>query len=184
MRSVLGKRAILWLLVVAGIAAWRAATVPMANSGTEMRKPVPHHGIVAFELAFSKERAGKILESWGEEGRDAARTNVSWDFLYIVGYVLTLWALTILFALWSGEGKAQAWGFRIASLPFAAGAFDGLENILLLSILRSPESFPGIFSIAAGACAVLKFALLLVVPIFWIRVIVKKVFGGLVRVDG
>jgi len=176
-RTDVQKRIVLWLLVVAGIVIWRAAGAPMGRAEMEMRRPAPHFGIVAYELAFSKDKTTRILNTWGEDGRIAARTSLSWDFLYIVGYVLGLWALTMLFALWSGPGTTLAWGFRIALLPFAAGAFDGLENVLLLSILRYPESFPGILSLAAGACSVLKFALLLVVPVYWILVMVKKVIG-------
>jgi hypothetical protein len=181
-RTDLTRKAVLWLLVLAGIAVWRAAGRPMSRAETVMRRPAPGYGIVAYELAFSKEKAGKILEVWGTEGRAAARKSLSWDFLYIVGYVVALWALTTLFALWSA-GKTRIWGARLALIPFVAGALDGIENILLLSILKSPEAFPAFAPLAAGICASLKFALLLFVPLYWVLAAVRKIFAGLARID-
>jgi hypothetical protein len=178
----MNKKATLWFLLIAGIIVWRAAGGSMSRAEIEMRRPAPHYGIVAYELAFSKEKTSKILDAWGIEGRTAARKNLSWDFLYIVGYVVSLWALTTLFALWSA-GKMRTWGARISLIPLAAGAFDGLENILLFSMLKSPASFPAILPLAAGLCATLKFALLLVVPLYWVLVIGGKIFGGPTRID-
>lgn len=46
------------------------------------------YGIVPFELAFTVERARTILEAWGEQGREAARTSLLIDFGFIPSYAL------------------------------------------------------------------------------------------------
>src|ERR1700744_183106 len=49
-------------------------------------------GIIAFELAGNAERAQRIMTSWGDGGRRAARRSLRLDF----GYMATYGALTAL----------------------------------------------------------------------------------------
>ena len=61
---------------------------PMATS-------VYYYGILDFEFAWTKEQILSIFFTWGEDGMLLQEAGVYWDFLYIFGYVIPLFALIL-----------------------------------------------------------------------------------------
>lgn len=116
------------------------------------------HNIVAFEFAFTPERAGQMMTAWGEVGHAAARQSLWLDFLYMPAYAFFFSGLA-LFAARSASGRWQTLGLWLALTPFVAWAFDAIENVALLSVLPPASPAPTPLMIA-GAAASIKFGLL------------------------
>jgi hypothetical protein len=117
-------------------------------------------GIIPFELAGTTERAREILDSWGRQGRSAARNSLLLDYLFPPTYA-TLQAL-ICDAIAAGLTKRgrrslAAAGPMIGWSQLAAAGFDYAENSALLLVLagrdrRAPR--------VARRAALAKFALI------------------------
>jgi hypothetical protein len=129
----MSRRRALWLLGLASVVLLGILAV------LDMRmQDTGGPGIVAFELAGSSERADEILGQWGEDGRAAARQSLWLDFPYLLAYsaFLSLAVMAIRDA-----GRRNRWrrfagpGTVIAALPWAAGAFDAVEDVNLLLVL-------------------------------------------------
>jgi predicted acylesterase/phospholipase RssA len=122
--------------------------------------------IVDLEFAWTASKLERLLSQWGTppatELLEAARLSFWVDFLFIAAYVLLLsGALISAFRTRpSGDGLVRA-SRKLLLLPVAAGAFDVLENGLLLGVLQNalPTSW---IRFASGAAAV-KFTLIAVV---------------------
>jgi hypothetical protein len=82
--------------------------------------------LLTFEFVCTERRAQQILAGWGDAGRDAARTQLVWDFGFIVGYGLLLWL----------GAKAAGTGRLIVSLGPAAAVADLCENLTLIRLLN------------------------------------------------
>lgn len=150
------------IAMIALAVAWVALSVFLVGKDGEMRD-AGGPGIVAFELAFTEERAVEIRSEWGDEGRDAARTSLRVDFAYLLVYgaLLVLAAMaTRDLAVRRGRRRLAALGSVAILTAAAAPLFDSAENVWLLVALdgHGGEAAPllgGIF-----ACA--KFAALAV----------------------
>jgi hypothetical protein len=117
-------------------------------------------GIIPFELAGTPERARRIMDRWGPEGRSAARMSLLLDYPYLVTYTgLQVAACSAASKALRERGPtllADA-GRVIAPAQVAAGAFDAVENTALLGVLAGrSERLPAVARAAARA----KFALL------------------------
>ena len=60
-----------------------------------MAKAVYLYGILDFEFAWTKEQILTIFFVWGPDGMALQAAGVYWDFLYIFGYVVPLFALIL-----------------------------------------------------------------------------------------
>jgi hypothetical protein len=119
-------------------------------------------GIISFEFAFSVARARLIISSWSPDSQLRAAFIQGLDFLFppIYGVALGFGCLLSHKVLstrrkpLSGSGIIITWGLVMAVIC------DYLENISLVALLfgRLQSSFPQI----AGACAVIKFALIFI----------------------
>jgi hypothetical protein len=123
-------------------------------------------GIVSLELAGTEARAGAIVASWDDGGRNAAISGLWLDFLYLLSYATTL----VLGCAWSArhigrwsEGLSSL-GWHLAWLTVLAAIFDAVENVaLLVQLYKKPRTpWPAV----AFLCASAKFALLIVVVVF------------------
>lgn len=119
-------------------------------------------GIIPFELAGTSERARRIMERWGEDGRAAARTSLLLDYPYLVTYtglgIVSCAAASDVLRRRGARRLADA-GRVIVPAQIAAGAFDAAENAALLGVLGGrDERLPAV----ARACASAKFAILAV----------------------
>ena len=109
-------------------------------------------GIIPFELAGTPERSRRILETWGTDGRTAAKASLVLDYPFLVSYS----GFNIALAGLAGERLPGA--TAIAAAQVAAGACDAAENTALLGVLAtSPD---GRLPAVAATFARVKFALL------------------------
>jgi hypothetical protein len=159
------RRRALWLLAVVTLGLF---AVLLALDGR--MQDAGGHGIVAFEVAFTSDRAQEITSAWGSDGHDAARLSLWLDYLYLIAYGLFLWlAIRAL-----GDALAKRGRERLARMapaisllaPITAGA-DAVEDLFLLLVLGGHADSIG--PPLAGGFATLKFACL-AVAVAWVLV--------------
>jgi hypothetical protein len=137
---------------------------PLANSGF-------FYGILDFEFAWTKDQILIIFTEWGGVGMALQANGVYWDFLYIIGYAVPLFALILLFTR-KLSGKIVDIGLYLCLTPLVAGIFDLVENINLLIMLNDTPNFEPFVPMIASVTAFIKFSLLLVGAIFFLVVLV------------
>ena len=152
------------ILAVLSMVAAFVLMLSMGNINDVLTSSQPGYDIIDFEFAFTEEKAGKILESWGPHLHEA-RKSLYIDFGYLVAYALFLSSVTIFVTL-SLEGTPHRIGRAVAVMPWMAAFLDGIENVCLLYVLSVRIS--GIAVLLAGACASVKFLLVGIVFVFLI----------------
>lgn len=141
------------------IALTVAAGIGVLLIGRQM--PVRGGDIIDLEFVWTPEQALKLLGAWGPEKQQGARQSVWVDFPFIIAYATLLMGLVLLAARGS-LGGLQRLGLRLVAVPWLAGLFDVVENACLLRILQAPTEPPSaLLTGLAGACAAVKFALLI-----------------------
>jgi hypothetical protein len=107
-----------------------------------LRAPETPQGIVTLQLAWTPERARRILGAWAARGwLGRARKSVYVDFPFIAAYSGTLACLGLCagrVAGWGGimdDADAHDFGASVAVAMIAAGACDVAENLALLGVL-------------------------------------------------
>ena len=106
-----------WLIGIGAVALALAVTLLAIDPSSEAEG---NPGIVAWEFAWSEERAAEILADWGDEGQDAARLSLRLDFLYLLAYgafFALACAATRDLAAGRGWGRMAAFG----AWPWCAG---------------------------------------------------------------
>jgi len=167
----------LFLLIVAAIAIVILLTINML-----IFEPLAHlgygYGILDFEFAWTKEQILIIFGVWGDEVMTLQAAGVYWDFLYIVGYTVPLFAL-ILFLSRKLNERILSIGLYMSLTPFIAGIFDIIENINLLIMLNGGSEFASFVPFIASLSATIKFGILIVGAIFFlitlILLVIKKI---------
>jgi hypothetical protein len=86
-------------------------------------------GIIAFELAGNAERAQRIMSTWGDDGRRAARRSLQLDF----GYMVTYGALATLLVDGARRRLGHPAAVRLGVFP--AVVADAVEGVALLKVL-------------------------------------------------
>ena len=137
---------------------------PLANSGFI-------YGILDFEFGWTEDKISAIFTDWGVVGMALQADGVYWDFLYIIGYSVPLFALILLFTR-KLSGKIADIGLYMSLTPFVAGIFDLVENINLLIMLNNTSNFASFVPLTASVTALIKFSFLLVGAIFFLVVLV------------
>ncbi|NVM46064.1 MAG: hypothetical protein HWN79_14200 [Candidatus Lokiarchaeota archaeon] len=136
------------------------------------------YGILDFEFAWTKEQILTIFFTWGPLGMELQAAGVYWDFLYIFGYVVPLFALIVYFSR-RLEDRIATIGLYMSLTPIVAGIFDLIENINLLIMLNDPSDFASFVPLIASLSATIKFGFLIVGAIFFlvalVLVIIKKI---------
>lgn len=138
------------------------------------------HGILAFEFSFSVPRVNVILNAWGQRGREAARDNLLIDFFYMPAYASLFAGFTLLSAR-THLGNLQLVGLWLVPAQILAAAFDALENVMLLTILKTSENVAAAPPLIAGISASIKFILLAVAAIYCIVSLIIWGIGRLRR---
>ena len=167
----------LWILLALSIAvaAWPFFT--MRDLDATLMEPEPHYGIVAFELAYTVEKAEEIVGVWGDDLLPAAKKSLIVDYPFMPAYALLFFSLTRLFALMPG-GRMAALGRRTALFPLTAAVFDAVENLGLLSAVASPDAIPAWAPVVAGISATIKFSLLLLAVLYWPAAVLARLVLG------
>lgn len=117
-------------------------------------------GIIPFELAGTPERARRITDVWGSDGRRAARRSLLLDYAFPPTYA----CLQALGCTVTGD-RYRAGGRRVLAAgagpvawgQLAAAGFDYVENTALLLILAGRD---GRAPAVARRAALAKFGLL------------------------
>ena len=129
------------------------------------------YGILDFEFAWTSDQILIIFADWGGEGIALQSIGVYWDFLYIIGYSVPLFALILIFTR-KLSGKIVDIGLYMSLTPLVAGIFDLIENINLLIMLNDTTDFAPFVPLIASVTALIKFSFLLVGAIFFLVVLV------------
>ena len=137
---------------------------PLANSDF-------FYGILDFEFAWTSEQISIIFTDWGGEGMALQAAGIYWDFFYIIGYSVPLFALILLFTR-KLSGKIVDIGLYMSLTPLVAGIFDLIENVNLLIMLNDTPNFASFVPLTASITAFIKFGFLLVGAIFFLVVLV------------
>jgi hypothetical protein len=111
-------------------------------------KPPSSHGIVALELAFTRDRTSQVLADWTAHGLLAAvRRSIAVDWPFIVIYSSAVAFAGVLAgraAAGSGllsQDHADTLAAVLAYAAWAAGLLDCCENIGLLAMLREKVDY-------------------------------------------
>lgn len=184
-----GAAAVFWAFV------WPSLEPPPSGLGS-----VTDPGMVRLQLASESTATARVLVRWSELGvLGSARSQVTWDWLFIVLYSLGL------FAACRGAGRLLASTGRVDSGRFGlewswmvllAGLLDAVENALLLSMIGRAEQHAeeGVEALAAalpaaqpplvGLAAAGKLALLAVAIAYLLRslvVLVRRALSSAAR---
>ena len=156
------RRRWLWIL---GVAMLVLLAVEALYDGR--MQDAGHHGIIAFEVAFTSGKAHSIMAAWGAKGHDAAVASLWFDVLYLIAYGLFL-CLAVR-AVGDGlrvRGRAglAAPAAAISLLPLIGAACDAVEDVFLLLQLGGHAQSLG--PPLAGAFASIKFACVAVAIVY------------------
>ena len=103
---------------------------------------------------------------------------VHWDFLYIFGYAIPIFALILFFSR-KLDDRVATIGLYMSLTPIVAGIFDLIENINLLIMLSETPNFASFVPLIAAISATIKFGFLIVGAVFFlvalVLFIVKKI---------
>jgi hypothetical protein len=153
--------------VITGALTWKLAAI---------NRELAPYDIVRYEFAWSAECAKQMFSAWGEAGRDAARRSLRYDVPYLLVYPFFLSTLVLLAAR-AVDGRWASLGAWLALAPFAAAAFDALENVALWRVLeRYLEPPEGLLRFAALSAGV-KFLLLGAPALYALAVGVRRLLG-------
>jgi hypothetical protein len=136
-------------------------------------RPLRPYDIVAFELAWTPQKAETIMGVWGEAGSQTARESLLIDFGYLPAYSFFFAGLTLMAAR-AVTARLQTLGFVLTFVPFVSAVFDAVENLTLLSVLQTPGNPSALALILAGVCATLKFSLLVICLLYMLGVVIYR----------
>lgn len=145
-------------VVLAVTLAALVATVALAFVFDGLHRPLAPYTIVDLEFAGAPARLAEMTEAWGAAGLAAARQSLWLDFLFMPAYALLFAGLALMVAR-ATSGLAQTLGLWLSLMPFAAWAWDLLENVMLLSALPPALAAETALRVAAVAAGV-KFGVL------------------------
>ena len=161
-----------WLIALGAVALALAIALLAIDPSREAEG---NPGIVDWEFAWSEDRAAEILNDWGPEGQDAARTSLRLDFLYLLAYGAFLalaCAATRDLAAARGWRRMAVFGAAAVPLAIAVALFDAIEDVFLLIAL---EGEGGELAPHLGAVfAALKFAALAAVAAYILAGVVLR----------
>ncbi len=140
------------------------------------------YGILDFEFAWTKEQIILIFTTWGPLGMALQTTGVYWDFLYIFGYAIPLFALILFFSR-KLEDRVATIGFYMSLTPIVAGIFDLIENINLLIMLNMTPDFASFVPLITSISATIKFGFLIVGAIFFLVALVLFIIKKIKKQD-
>ncbi|MCU0541225.1 MAG: hypothetical protein MUE44_03445 [Oscillatoriaceae cyanobacterium Prado104] len=137
-------------------------------------------GIVSLELAFTAEKARRIVEAWSQKENALDRAiELQWiDFLFMLAYSTALslaciWSTKLLPSFdprWLGVGIVLAWG------QWVAAVFDAIENLCLFPFLYGTAKDGLSLALVAALSAGLKFGLIGLGIIYFLISVMFKVF--------
>ena len=140
------------------------------------------YGILDFEFAWTKEQILTIFSVWDDNGMALQATGVYWDFLYIFGYAIPLFALILFFSR-NLEDRVATIGLYMSLTPIVAGIFDLIENINLLIMLNMTPDFASFVPLITSISATIKFGFLIVGAVFFLVALVLFIIKKIKKQD-
>lgn len=120
--------------------------------------------IVDFELAKTVDRATAIMNVLGHEGKEKLLASIHADFLFIIGYSITLYYTAQWMGHLSGNTIFKKAGYFFSWLALIAGICDVMENGgMIYTLLQKPVAWLVHFTYDM---AVVKFSLIFIVLLF------------------
>ena len=140
-----------------------ALTAILIHSGRPLMTTAAPLGIVSYQIAFSAESAGAVLDSWDPPARDAVAHNLLWDFPYLVVYT---WILSLLCRAAGAKSKPAISnaGSIVSRYAWFAAIFDAGENFALLYQLSYGANDAA--ALFAGSAASAKFGVIIIALTF------------------
>jgi hypothetical protein len=134
-------------------------------------------GIVAYELAFTADRAKAILDVWRIAGvTESARVSLGVDIGFLLVYPWFFWWSVRLLRTprFTVTGSTMdRWGRRLGAAVLACTPLDGFENWCLWQMIEHGPS--GTLAMLAGVAAGAKFVLLLITAL-WCLIALSRRF--------
>lgn len=132
--------------------------------GVPLVTPETPWGIVSYELAFTTERAQRILDVWRSAGAlEAARVHLGVDGGFLLAYPLFFWSSVRLLRRADGSradgSRVDQLGHTVGLAVLACIPLDALENVLLWRMIGTGATATS--AALAGVAATLKFLLVL-----------------------
>ena len=128
--SVIGKALVIFTIISIATMVWMM----------KLGKPLQKGSILALELVLSEKNAEKIMDKWGENEKKSAIAQTYVDFLFILGYSVSISCLWLLIIHYQ---SAQPWSgfFQFVGAIFIlfvilAGLYDVVENIYLIKVIN------------------------------------------------
>ena len=168
-----------WILGISVITAI-SLCLWLTYHGSSLKTAEAPCGIVCFELCWTEGKANRILEEWKGVRIATAKSDLYWDFLFIPAYSTAI-ALLCGCAAVRAASRWRVVLVSLAWLQWGAAILDVVENICLLQLLEAGTATSSILPLIAGACAAVKF--LIVIPSVCLGVFVvvcmqmKRVFA-------
>ena len=136
----------------------------MAKTGSTLKTPAAHSGILDLEFAYNTSKTTPIIISWQQTGNiGAAKINTYWDFLFLFFYAGFLFFVCKKIAA-NSKGPVAKAGNIIAKAALLAGLFDVLENAgMLLTLNNQGSSTVAFFT---TFFSVIKWTLVIVTVLF------------------
>jgi len=136
-------------------------------------------GVVYLQLSFTSFNFRGVLLSWGPDGIELFLSTIWLDFIFPVAYSLLLSSTaTLLLRQRTISENPSLTGFMYTACfaPFAAAAFDYVENLLHIIIITN-RLFSDMIIAVASAMAAVKFILLITVLAFFLFATMSMIKG-------
>lgn len=141
----------------------------LSRQGKSLQTGAAPYGAVSLQLAWSHERAQKIINSWKDQ-KDRAYLQHYYDFLFIAVYPLFLSLSCALLSRWV-SGAISLIGVALSWTILLAAPLDTLENILALRMLSSAPS--ELLSRLTTICSAFKWASIFSVIGYWFAALLQ-----------
>jgi len=123
-----------------------------------MMQTVDGSMVNAFQTSFTREAAEDVLRRWGAENVARFRDIMWLDFIFPAAHAVFFASLIARTTIRAGEHPTGLHLLLFAT-PLAAGAFDYVENVLVIYLLAHPDSMPASVIFAASVASSVKIAL-------------------------
>jgi hypothetical protein len=131
----------------------------MSVIGGALINDVSPSGILSFEFAGDLTSAQRMVETWGPSGRVQVGLSLGLDYLFLVGYSLSI-ALGCVLVAQSFDPRSRLLiisGVTLAWAQFGAALLDAFENYALIRLLLGTQQ--ELWPVVAKWCAIPKLIL-------------------------
>jgi hypothetical protein len=143
-------------ITVTALCAFLVFYILMQMASQPLRDDSPYDTI-DLEFAWDSDRMDTILEDWGDELIDHEIQVTYLDFGFLAAYGTLLAGLSLLVARSVKRERLGGIGLWAVIVSYASAVFDTMENILILMVLYSPDSYPTWIPFLISICASVKF---------------------------